>query len=132
LPFSDASFDVVINVEASHCYPYFPGFLKEVARVLKPGGSLLYADFRFHYEYLEWMKDIEASPLLVERTRDITDEVGRGMRCTAARSEGLIRDTWPWWLHRITREIAGVPGSSLYAKLRTGRITYRSWLLRKP
>ena len=40
LPFADASFDVVINVEASHCYPDFPGFIDEVARVLKPGGVL--------------------------------------------------------------------------------------------
>src|SRR5438552_402454 len=38
LPFADASFDAVINVEASHCYPDFPRFLAEVARVLRPGG----------------------------------------------------------------------------------------------
>src|SRR3954463_12740430 len=30
LPFEDASFDAVINVEASHCYPHFPKFLAEV------------------------------------------------------------------------------------------------------
>ena len=40
LPFADNSLDAVINVEASHCYPDFPGFLREVARVLKPGGLL--------------------------------------------------------------------------------------------
>ncbi len=38
LPFPDQSLDAVVNVEASHCYPDFPGFLAEVARVLKPGG----------------------------------------------------------------------------------------------
>lgn len=132
LPFGDASFDAVVNVEASHGYPDFPGFLKEVARVLRPGGCFLYADLRFHYEYYQWIKDIEAAPLTVERTRDITDEVGRGMRCNAARFEGIIRDTMPWWLRRIIRGVAGVPGSTVHAQMRTGRMTYRSWLLRKP
>ena len=46
LPFADQSFDAVINVEASHVYPHFPRFLAEVARVLRPGGHFLYADFR--------------------------------------------------------------------------------------
>ncbi len=38
LPFPDGSFDVVVNVEASHCYPDFRKFMDEAARVLKPGG----------------------------------------------------------------------------------------------
>ncbi|WP_338101579.1 phthiotriol/phenolphthiotriol dimycocerosates methyltransferase [Mycobacterium ulcerans] len=46
LPFEDESFDVVLNVEASHCYPHFSRFLAEVVRVLRPGGYLLYTDLR--------------------------------------------------------------------------------------
>src|SRR5215469_11411174 len=44
LPFDDKSFDAILNIEASHCYPHFPRFLAEVARVLRPGGHFLYAD----------------------------------------------------------------------------------------
>ena len=51
LPFADQSFDAVINVEASHHYPRFPRFLAEVARVLRPGGHFLYADFRWRRGY---------------------------------------------------------------------------------
>jgi ubiquinone/menaquinone biosynthesis C-methylase UbiE len=47
LPFEPNTLDAVVNVEASHCYPDFPRFLAEVARVLKAGGHFLYADFRF-------------------------------------------------------------------------------------
>src|SRR5438128_7136336 len=36
IPFSDHSFDVVINVESSHHYPSFDQFLKEAYRVLRP------------------------------------------------------------------------------------------------
>jgi ubiquinone/menaquinone biosynthesis C-methylase UbiE len=46
LHFPDQSFDAVINVEASHIYPNLERFLGEVARVLRPGGHFLYADFR--------------------------------------------------------------------------------------
>ena len=46
LPFPDQSFDAVINIESSLHYPRFPRFLAEVARVLRPGGHFLYADFR--------------------------------------------------------------------------------------
>ena len=54
LPFADGSLDAVINVEASHCYPDFPGFLAEVARVLRPDGHFLYADFRFSDLFAAW------------------------------------------------------------------------------
>ena len=46
LPFDDASFDVVINVESSHCYPHIDRFLSEVRRVLAPGGCFGIVDFR--------------------------------------------------------------------------------------
>lgn len=54
LPFGDESFDAVINVEASHAYPRLPRFLAEVARVLRPGGHFLYADFRGSDEFAVW------------------------------------------------------------------------------
>ena len=37
LPLPDDAYDVVLNVESSHCYGSVPDFLKEAARVLKPG-----------------------------------------------------------------------------------------------
>ena len=46
LPFRDASFDAVVNVESSHCYGDIEKFLAETLRVLRPGGHFLYADLR--------------------------------------------------------------------------------------
>ena len=41
LPFADATFDLVTNVESSHCYEDLLMFFREVRRVLKPGGAIL-------------------------------------------------------------------------------------------
>jgi ubiquinone/menaquinone biosynthesis C-methylase UbiE len=46
LPFPDGAFDLVINVEASHAYGDHAAFVREVERVLRTGGQLLYADHR--------------------------------------------------------------------------------------
>lgn len=46
LPFGDESFDAIINVESSHCYPHIDSFLSEVSRVLAPGGCFGIVDFR--------------------------------------------------------------------------------------
>eukprot|EP00930_Biecheleria_cincta_P098632 TRINITY_DN90294_c0_g1_i1.p1 TRINITY_DN90294_c0_g1~~TRINITY_DN90294_c0_g1_i1.p1 ORF type:complete len:368 (-),score=44.47 TRINITY_DN90294_c0_g1_i1:64-1167(-) len=46
IPLPDNSFDVVINVESSHAYSDFRGFLTEVRRVLVDNGTFLIEDFR--------------------------------------------------------------------------------------
>src|SRR5437588_5354732 len=46
LPLSNASVDVVGNLESSHCYGSMDRFLSEVYRVLRPGGYLLFSDHR--------------------------------------------------------------------------------------
>lgn len=47
LPFESESFDVVVNVEASHAYANYRKFIQEAHRVLRPGGAFLSADFRY-------------------------------------------------------------------------------------
>lgn len=42
---SSEAFDVVVNVESSHCYPEIEKFYDNVYRVLKPGGTFCYTDF---------------------------------------------------------------------------------------
>jgi SAM-dependent methyltransferase len=131
LPFPDSSLDAVINVEASHCYPDFPGFLAEVARVLRPGGHFLYADFRFSDLFAAWEAAVAAAPLEIVQSRDIGAEVLRGMDCNAARSLALIHERLPGFLHAIGRDFAGVPGSRVYMALQSGELAYRSWCFRK-
>lgn len=137
LPFADGTFDAVINIEASHCYPDFPRFLAEVARVLKPAGHFLYADFRFEEgdngkDFAAWEQAMASAPLSRVQSRVINDEVRRGMELNAPRSEKLIARHLPKFLHRAGRDFAGVPGSRVYNALVRGDFSYRSYCFVKP
>jgi ubiquinone/menaquinone biosynthesis C-methylase UbiE len=131
LPFPDRSFDTVINVEASHCYPDFPQFLREVARVLKPGGYLLYADFRFSEGISDWEHALEKAPLKIKQSRDISGEVLRGMEANSARSSALLNRKLPKFLHDLGRDFAGVKGSRVYNALERRQLSYRSYVFQK-
>lgn len=132
LPFATESFDAVVNVEASHCYPSLPRFLAEVARVLRPGGHFLYADFRFASSIAEWERALAAAPLQQRTLRKINAEVLRGLDRNSTRSLGLITRHLPSFLHSLGRDFAGVEGSRVYQALKTHDLSYRSYHFEKP
>jgi len=132
LPFAANTFDAVINIEASHCYPNFPRFLEEVARVLRPGGHFLYADFRFSDRLAEWEQALAAAPLKLQGCRTINAEVRRGMDQNSERSLDLIQRHLPKFLHSLGRDFAGTKGSRIYNALANGELTYRSYCFLKP
>jgi SAM-dependent methyltransferase len=132
LPFAEAAFDAVINVEASHCYPAFPRFLAEVTRVLRPGGHFLYADFRFKESFAEWEQALASAPIRIVHTRNINPEVLRGLKRNENRSMALIRRHLPPILHSLGRDFAGIEGSRVYDSLKSGELSYRSYCFEKP
>lgn len=127
LMFADHTFDAVVNVEASHCYPDFPRFLAEVARVLRPGGHFLYADFRFSEGLAAWEQALASAPLKLVQARVINAEVLRGMERNSERSEALIVKHLPKFLQKLGRDFAGIRGSRIYAALQRGEVSYRSY-----
>lgn len=132
LPFGPNTFDAVINVEASHCYPRLPRFLAEVARVLRPGGNFLYADFRFADGVAEWEKVLAAAPLQMLHTRNINAEVLRGMDRNSQRSQDLVARHLPKFLRSLGADFAGVKGSRIHKALDSGELSYRSHCFEKP
>lgn len=127
LMFADHTFDAVINVEASHCYPDFPRFLAQVAKVLRPGGHFLYADFRFNDAIPAWEQALAAAPLQQVQSRVINAEVLRGMDRNSARSQELIVRHLPEFMHGLGRDFAGIRGSRIYTALQQGALSYRSY-----
>jgi SAM-dependent methyltransferase len=130
LPLPDASFDVVINVEASHCYPDFPGFVDEVARVLKPGGRFLHADLRYPSGVDEWVSALAShARLRLDEMRLINPEVIRGMELNTPRYAAMVRKALPKFLHNLALDFAGIKGSRLHRDAVSGEMSYRSFKL---
>lgn len=127
LPFADASFDVVLNVEASNDYGDFAGFFAEVHRVLRPGGVFLYCDSRRKEDAVR-VPQLLAQAGLNGEFRDITANVLEACRLDSARRRRLIEDRAPWILRTLLgkelRSYAGIEGSAKYEAFRSGRRTY--------
>jgi len=128
LPFSDAAFDTVVNIESSHCYDDLGAFYREVRRVLRVGGMFLYADLLPTSEMNEWLEQLCSSGFVREHARDITQNVLRSCRETAALHASAFADGAS---PRELPEFVGAPGSSTYREMETGATSYRIWRLRK-
>jgi ubiquinone/menaquinone biosynthesis C-methylase UbiE len=100
LPFADAEFDVVINVESSHNYPNVGAFLAEVGRVLKPGGSFSFVDFFTDERLAEFERKLTpgASALQPREQHDISELVRAAIRRRMdpdSLFRGLVRKSSP-------------------------------------
>jgi SAM-dependent methyltransferase len=132
LPFPGRSFDVIVNVESSHCYGNMQEFLSEVGRVLRPGGYFLFADFR-DSEHLELLKDqLRESGLIRLRQSDITSNVVAALEADHGQKLSLIRREAPPFLSKLFYEFAGLVGTRMYRRFQEGKAIYVSVVLQKP
>lgn len=131
LPFEDASFDVIFNVESSHCYPDVGAFLDEARRVLVDDGVLLFADFR----HAEDLNDVEAlvdgSRFKVQQKMDITQNVLAALEADDARKLELIdtSSVVPTLIRGSIHHFAGCIGSPMYEDFRSGQRVYFAYSL---
>jgi ubiquinone/menaquinone biosynthesis C-methylase UbiE len=132
LPFPDESFDAVINVESSHCYPHLSRFFDEVARVLRPGGHFLYSDMRQVAELDAWQATIADAPMRLQSEKVINAEVLRGLEKNSAQQARMINRTFPFPIRRIARPAFGLKGTSFFRSLQDGGISYRMFCFEKP
>lgn len=131
LPFTDNSFDAVINVESSHCYPAFETFLSEVRRVLRPGGHFLYADFRERSSIDAWRSALQAAGLEKLRETDITPNVVMALESDNDRKVEWVHRNIPAIIRPSFLNFAAVRGSDLFESFRSGRLVYMSFVFRK-
>jgi len=106
------SVDVLINIESAFHYPDKPAFLKEVHRVLKPGGQYLIADILstrkkreglmklwgktmiYHFwNKRQYEEEFLKSELVINYTEDITQRVIKGW------------SNYRKWIPKIKREL---------------------------
>ncbi|MGH9225141.1 MAG: class I SAM-dependent methyltransferase [Acidimicrobiales bacterium] len=131
LPFRAASFDAVVNVESSHCYPDFERFLSEVSRVLRPGGSLLLADLRAADEVAVLREQCRRGGFVILEDESIAANVVRALELDSDRRLAWVRRAVPGPLRGAARDFVGAEGSDVLARLRAGSLDYVRLALRK-
>ncbi|MEY4650139.1 MAG: hypothetical protein RJA06_212 [Bacteroidota bacterium] len=132
MPFSDESFDAVLNVESCHAYRDQAQFIREVVRVLRPGGQLVLVDVRAQWNWdplYEWLSE---AGLEVRENADITSNVVAAIELDEPTKRALIKKRVPFWLRGLFTEFAGNVGSQLHERLKNGEIQYRRLVAIKP
>lgn len=127
LAFPNASFDAVVNVEASHLYGEPSRFFAEVARVLRPGGLFLYADLFWRDSAPETL--LERAGFTIRQSHDVTPNVLRSLELDSDRRDALLGPEAPDAARQEFRDWAGVKGYRAYNRFASGEWTYRSFEL---
>jgi SAM-dependent methyltransferase len=130
LGFADASFDAVLNVESSHCYGDLGAFVREVRRVLRPGGHFLYADFRARDEVDAWRAGLLAAGLRLLAERDITSGVVSALDADDRRKRDQIEAQFVRPLRGAVGQFAALRGTRMYDEFHSRAVVYRAFVLR--
>ena len=120
LPFEDASFHAVVNIESSHTYPNLRAFIAEVRRVLVAGGWFLYADLLPVQRWEEVRLLLGAPGFALRQDRDITPNVLSSCdEVAATRAEAFGEAS------AAIENFLAVPGSAVYEQMSSRAWEYR-------
>lgn len=132
LCFEEDSFDVVLNVESSHCYGSMDAFCREVFRVLKPGGFFSWTDLREVEPAKKLEGPFKMAGFEVESQADITSQVLHALDLITETKQEAINNMVPRILRTAFRDFAAVKDSKVYNLLKDHGLVYSKFLLRKP
>jgi ubiquinone/menaquinone biosynthesis C-methylase UbiE len=127
------SFDAVLNIESAHHYGHIGRFLAEVARVLRPGGHLLFADCWPTRDLERLHQEFGTAGLELVKEEDITPNVMRALELDTPRKKASHeRRARSRFLKPLLREFSNTAESRNYAQYRAGEMRFVCYLLRKP
>jgi len=126
LPFPDAAFDIVVNIESSHCYGDVPAFAREVARVLKPGGIFTFADMRPKSQLGLLDEQTRGPPASNSPTSATSRPNVRRRLEPRPKTRKQARIGKAFLLRRFMTEFSGSKGSVLYKALKGGSVVYQA------
>ena len=128
LPFPDAEFDLITNIESSHSYGDLTAFYREVYRVLRPGGHFLYTDL-LDSDRFAWLEnELQEIGFVLSRRQNITPGVLRSCDNTAARNAEAFNSGND---QHLLAYFLGMPGSVPYEAMKSGESRYMIYRFEK-
>lgn len=132
LPFNHGSFDVVVNVESSHCYNKIDRFFSEVERVLHPDGYFLFTDFRFEADMSVLHQQLHNTNLELVQEENITPNIIRALDLDHDRKVEWIKNRVPRGiLSKSYHTFIATKDSTTYEAFTNGTLHYFFIVLRK-
>ena len=129
---SDASYDAIVNIESSHAYSHMDRFVAHSYRILRPGGHLLYADFRQKGAVDTLRATLLSAGYEVVQEEDLTPGVVLALDAEDARKRAFIEAKVPERRRPAFEMFAALKGTPLYESFKAGGARYMRWALRKP
>ncbi len=131
IPFADEHFDVVLNIESSHRYPEIALFLKEVYRVLKPGGFFLFTDFRHKKDLDKLSHQLGTLEFKQIKHELITEDVLEALKLSSVEREALVYKLVPKLFHHLIKDFAATEGTRTYNNFATKEMEYFYYVFKK-
>lgn len=131
LPCKNESMDIIINVESSHCYKDMAGFIREVIRVLRPGGYFSFCDLRTLQGANELKALFTASGLKIIDYHDISEHVLQALDLVHRERSAATAQKVPKLLRSSFGDFIGLKGTAVYKMLSKGEMIYVAYIMRK-
>jgi ubiquinone/menaquinone biosynthesis C-methylase UbiE/uncharacterized protein YbaR (Trm112 family) len=123
IPFTAEYFDIAINIESSFHYPDLFKFYRNIYRILKRGGSFIYADVLPINRFQEIDVYLNSMNFEIIRNQDITSNVLLSFESMAANFLGVNE--------RVLNDFLAFRDSRNYIKMKEGEFEYRIYMIRK-
>ncbi len=128
--FPNKSFDVVLNLESSHCYASKMNFYKNVFAILKDDGTFLYSDLFWHDDQTAAMeKQFDELGFYIEKKTDNTKPIMRSIELQASIRKHYVKGKIS--PNKKLSDMVALPGTPLYDGLTNGTIKYLFYVLKK-
>ncbi|MDA0986417.1 MAG: methyltransferase domain-containing protein [Bacteroidetes bacterium] len=131
IPFSENEFDVVYNIESSHCYGSRKKFTSEVCRVLKNTGYFCWADLCTVNELEEVVQFVKENNFKIIYSENITLNVLKALDEITETKETAINNFVPKIIRSTFKDFAGVKNTRVYNSFNTGQLEYHHLVAQK-
>jgi ubiquinone/menaquinone biosynthesis C-methylase UbiE len=128
--FPDKTFDIVFNLESSHCYVSKRKFYENVYSILKDDGYFVYSDAFWIDSLIKAMeKEFDEVGFYIEKKEDISAQVFRSIEIKSFIKQRYLQvSATPKKM--MNNFVAGV-GSDMYEWFKNGSVVYTLYVLRK-